>query len=767
MGRIVSGAAVVLAVAILGLMAIPATVWRHPSIDATYRGFDANLMPTYATGPGVSEGRIVVTSTTLAILALPGSHPTVHLVTTPLSFGAAFDAMVVSAPAHTTPLRIGLWSPSQHTGYFLVFDHDSGDVIRAQIIEGGQAKQDLVGGTAVTDQVLAPFTNGKPYQVEIKVARDQRTIATRITSQGAVLADTVIRPTDAPDVFNAFRPTLSVSAWSDGGASQAVLSGLVLTLPSQTAGSAEETIKIDDPLAHALVEALLAVAVALCLIVGIRRVAPLLARARPNSLGQVAMRRARSRAPVVGIVVLAGAFYLLANLPLFGVASPHFDIVAAKVWSYVAAKDGLADLYYRTVLVTASDPWQGIPIHEATFPYGVTKAYYYLAAGWIYDLWFSPAGQLTIRTFSFDVLLKSLNVLFGFADGILVYLILRRIAGPSRARVSLLLFVLNPAVILVMSVWGSTETISIFFVLGSIWLAEENRPTGAWLMLAAAAFTRPQMLVVAFLLGLVYLRKFPASRNLTSISWAVIVSWLFLAPFALSISPSVPVDYVTRILAYHIGNGQADVAYLGLSPANFSVWTLPLLFVNGQHGLLRMWSPSTLPLFGSVTYGQAGAVLSVLFVLGVGAVLFLKRNVSTQPGQYLPLVAFGLFGWLLVTPGLISRYIVYAVVAIILCRGVFSSVGYVYALAVMTVMALMSIYGHLAFDFFGYSGSLNVLSPTNNPVSGLLFSIFAADWFITLASMSNIALLIALGAKAWESVRQDQRVAVAAAPGVA
>jgi len=597
----------------------------------------------------------------------------------------------------------------------------------------------------------------------MKVDRDRRIIGTRITSQDALLAENSITRADAPDLFNAFRPTLTVSAWSDGGESQAIVRNLVLTVPSQTAASAEETVKVDDPLAHGLVELLLAAAIILSLVAGLR-----LVRTRQESLLPVVSAAARSHAPLAAIVVATAAFYLLANLPLFGVASPHFDIMAAKVWSYVAAKDGLADLYYRTVLVPASDPWQGVPAHEATFPYGVTKAYVYLAAGWLYETWFSPAGQFVIRNFSFEVLLKSINVLFGFADGVLIYLILRRIAGPSNARTSLLLFVLNPAVILVMAVWGSTETISIFFILVSIWLAEQNRPTGAWLMLAAAGFTRPQMLVLAFLLGVVYLRKFGARRNLRSISWTVIVSWLFLAPFALSISPSVPFDYVSRIFAYHIGNGQADLAYLGLSPANFSIWTLPLLFINGEHGLLRMWSPSTLHLFGSVTYGQAGAALSIVFVIVVGALLFVRRNVLAKPGQqYLPLVAFGLFGWLLITPGLISRYMVYGIVLVILSRGAYSALGSVYAVAVVSIAAVMSIYGHLAFDFYGYSGSLNVLSPTNNHVSEFLFSIFSADWFITLASMSNVAVLIVLGIKAWQSAAPGRVAGLAPARGVA
>jgi hypothetical protein len=265
------------------------------------------------------------------------------------------------------------------------------------------------------------------------------------------------------------------------------------------------------------------------------------------------------------------------------------------------------------------------------------------------------------------------------------------------------------------------------------------------------------MFVLAFLLGAMYLRKFGALRNLKAISWTVIVCFLFISPFALSISPSVPVDWVARTLTYHFGNGQADVPYLGTSPGYYSVWTLPLLFVNGQRGLERMWSPSTQHLLGSLTYGQIGAALSVSFLLVVGALLLLVKRLSAQPGQYLPVVAFGMLGWLMFTPGLISRYFVYGVVGLILCRQVFSTVGYVYALVVLTAITLLTSYGHIALDFLGYSGSANVLSPTNNDVSRLVFSLFSADWFITLGTLTNIAVLVVLGMKSWESIRGGPR----------
>src|SRR5207245_2148528 len=135
-------------------------------------------------------------------------------------------------------------------------------------------------------------------------------------------------------------------------------------------------------------------------------------------------RRSKPGMPLVVGLLVAAALYLLVNMTLFGVASPHYDVLSAKIWAYDAFRYGIPDLYYRTVLVPAAGAWAGVPSHEAGFPYGVTKTYYYLAIGWLYHLWPGGAGT-TIGSFTLEGLLKSSNVLFGFADGILVYLILR------------------------------------------------------------------------------------------------------------------------------------------------------------------------------------------------------------------------------------------------------------------------------------------------------------------------------------------------------
>jgi len=747
LGRLIPIGAAVVAAVVLVLILIPVSTWRHPVNDAVYKGFDPNLIYMSATGPTKVPGIIVVSRDTLTIESAAGSHPTVHLVTTPASFTASIDVQITAASPGSVPLRIGLWSPENGTGYFVVFDRSGGNVMRSEVVVDGTPSQDLQGGTVMDEKVLGQYVIGRQYHVTLGIDHISRAISSRVLSPDASEADTTITPADAPKVFEAFRPSLTLSSMASTGAASAVVSNYVLTLPAQPSASAESTVKIDDPVARLLVEVLLAACIAMCLAVVVRRLRPRPAW-RTTTLVRSLGAGVRRFGWMAAALVAVAALYVLANSLLFGVASLHYDVFSSKVWSYVAFKDGIADIYYRTLVVPAAAAWLGVPVHEAVFPYGITSAYYYLAVGWVYHLGLNPPGPANINTFPFEVLLKSLNVLFGFADAALVYLIMRRLVPQRTALMSALLLGLNPALILVMSLWGSTESMSVFFVLGSIWLAEERRPLGAWLMLVAAAYTRPQMLVLAFLLGLVYLRKFTPRESLRAISWTVIVSFIVMAPFSLSISPSLPVDYVFRTFAYHFANGQADQAALGIAPAFYSVWTLPLLWISGKHGLDRMWTPSTEHLVGSLTYGELAAALSVGFLLLVGAVILLSKRVTGSPGHYLPVIAFGLFGWLLVTPGLISRYMVYGIVGVILCRLVFKTPAYLAAVGVLTAITCISIFGHLADDFLGYSGGLNALSPLNNPVSNqLFFGLFAADWFINVAAVSNLILFAVLGAK--------------------
>jgi hypothetical protein len=924
------GGPIALALLMAALILTPASVWHAPSVDAVYSGFDPNLLYVSPSGPSKGAGSVQVAPSSLTITATPGSHPTVHLLTTPLAFSATFDVVIAAEDATTEPLRVGIWSPVTREGYFLVFDRDASNALIAESIVNGQPGEDLLGGTVQRSAVLGQFVVGNTYHVEFALDKAKQTVRVHVASQGPLpvgpnalrvgtastgvievestsiavapgatysfggwinrvaakgtsaigviwfdrlgrllpsdpnrwwLSDlavagwtqeqlqataplgarfahlflgvgpastylfarvffrnssqpgtnlapngtfdgglsgwdttsgsrndigvaqvgetSVIAATDAPQAFLAFRPTLTLSASSGQGTSRATISNLVIILPSQPSSAGEEARKIDDPRALLLIASLWGAGV-VAIVLGMavwtaRRTTALVSGGRVKLWGrrhsmnrrgeissvvtsshELAGERGtgtnwlRLAVAAIGFVV-AGTTYLLLNSLLFRAASPHFDVLSSEIWTYIAVQEGMPALYYHSLLVPAAAAWNGVPVHEAVFSYGITKAYYYLAVGWLYQLWASQPSALP--TGSLQALLKSLNVIFGLADGLLTYLILKRIVGSVSAAGSAALLVLNPAMIFVMSVWGSTESISIFFVLASILSAERSKPLPAWLLLVAAAFTRPQMFIVAFFLALVYLRKFGVGQNARAIPWTMIVFFLALGPFAWAISPSLPVDYIVSTVAYHLGNAQADPGYLGTSPGYYSVWTLPLEYVNGHHGLDRMWSESTQFVFGSFTYARVGTVLSVAFILMVGIVLFFTKRSSRAPGGYLLIVAFGVLGWLMLTPGLISRYFLYGVVAVILCRQALSLFTYLWAVLSLTAITLLTSYGHIALDFLGYGTTSSLVNPLNNQVSHFVFTAFSDDRIITAGTVLNILILLLLGVRAVQGLR--------------
>jgi len=140
-------------------------------------------------------------------------------------------------------------------------------------------------------------------------------------------------------------------------------------------------------------------------------------------------------------------------------------------------------------------------------------------------------------------------------------------------------------------------------------------------------------------------------------------------------------------------------------------------------------------------------------LLVIGTVLLISKRASGTPGEYLPVVAFGMLLWLMVTPGLISRYFVYGIVAVILCRRWFRASSYLLTVGLLTLITIVTAYGHIALDFLGASGAVNVMSPTNNALSHFVFSLFASDWFISLGAAINITILCILAIKAWQAVR--------------
>ena len=554
----------------------------------------------------------------------------------------------------------------------------------------------------------------------------------------------VVTEEEAPEVVRPFRPSLTVSASSVAGSATTVVENYTLTLPSQRF----PVNKIDDGRARSLVIVLLAAGALLC-VFGIAR---WVWRAQPGiALASRSLSEWVERPLVIrrwpfllgaGIVVLV---YLVLNSFLFSFGSPLYDVLVAKTWSYISAEYGLLELYKLAPVVTSAEISQGIPWTNSAFPYGLTKVYYYLSIGLLDRLFLSGPGGLAVGAFGMEFLTKFFNVMFGLADGLLIYLIVRRMgARPRLALIPPALFLFNPVTWFTMSIWGSTENVSLFFILASVWLAEKRQPVWAWLALGAGAFTRIQMIVPAFLLSVVFLRKFSVKQNVASLSWCVIVFYLFLGPLALEISPSLPAYHFYTIVLNHAIGGEDSTVNRAISPGHYSVWTLPLFFINDESGRTRMWHPSEEPLIGPLSYGETSALLVIGFLLLTGAVLLFRRNLSMSASDYLPIVAVGVLGWLILSTGLISRYFLYGLLFVILTRSSWQGSGYYVVVFIMSVTALVTTWGHFGLDILGNRNLEHAMHPDNDPTTRFFKNLFLANWFITLGTILNIFALVRL-----------------------
>ncbi len=439
---------------------------------------------------------------------------------------------------------------------------------------------------------------------------------------------------------------------------------------------------------------------------------------------------------IVGVI---SAGFLLGNAALFSLGSQPFDMTNEKVWAYVGAKYGPLELYDLPNTVSLAKAWGGTPRHEAVLPYEFVFAYFFAAIGWLYRMFLSGSGPLLLDTFQLEFLIKSINIIFALLDGLLIFLILRELKVSRRtALLSMCLFLFNPAVWFVMSIWGQTYSVSIFLLLLSIWFLERKKAFPAWFSLAIMGLTRPQMLVPAFLLGVVFLRRFSPRENVEAISWSIVVAFLFLGPFALAISPSLPVDIlVNTLLVQPRGN---EALWNAVSLDAYSVWTLVTYFVGGAKGLARIFYPSVAPLIGPITYRQLSQILTTALILFLAGILLVHRKAARD--RYIPIVALGTLSLLVLYTGFSSVHFVIGLPLLVLCRKSMDSAVYYTVIAIWTVTTFVPMYGIFGFAIAGVGYLAPALHHSSNAITHLFMDLFSSDRFMTLGAAANVIALL-------------------------
>jgi len=321
---------------------------------------------------------------------------------------------------------------------------------------------------------------------------------------------------------------------------------------------------------------------------------------------------------------------------------------------------------------------------------------------------------------------------------VLIYWILRQIGLSHRwSLVAGGLFLFNPAVWFSMSVWGETHVVSLFFVLAAILLAEKRLPIWAWLALGAACLTRPQMFVFGLLLGVVFLRKFSFRENVLGLSWAVILTFLALLPFTLATSPSLPVDVTANIFRVHETPNNAVTT---VSQDTYSVWPLIEYLAQGATGQHEAFNPKNVTVAGPITYQSISQAATLALLLVLAGFLFFRRRATAEPGAYIPYVAIGITGFLMLLFSIVASHFVLALPFLLLSRRWMGAVAYFYVVVIWTATTFVTMYGDMGRVLFAHDYPL--LAPQYNAITNFVVGLYTNDRFITVGIVANICAVL-------------------------
>lgn len=559
----------------------------------------------------------------------------------------------------------------------------------------------------------------------------------------------VVTTREAPQLLDRAFLSLTASISSVSGLMTGTLQGFRVTIPQ----TGQHVPKVRDARVVVMLVALLLAGGLLSVVHGVAwlRVnrpgpAPRM-RSWPGGPSSYEAPFAVSRRFVLGGVIAVA--FLMLNATMFRLGSYWFDMFGQRVWAYIASKFGPPALYALPNLVANPGPF-GRPEAPTIYPYHPVMGYVSALIGWINAQVTSNPGSPTLPA---EWLIKLVNVLFALGAAFAVYRVMQRISRDTRkAFLVTMLFLLNPAIWFGTSVWGQTYSVSFFFLLISIWLAEEGRPTGAWLALMALSLTRPQMLVPAFLLSLAYLKKFPANANVPAMAWAIVAGFMLMAPFLWSFGPSLPLDLLISTIRFHEAGGN-EPSWTVVSGGAYSVWPIVTQLLAGVSGRARMYYPSETPLIGQLTYQRAGLLLAVAAMAAAAVAIVRMRRPELERGGYLPLVAAAFMAFLMLKTGLGPGHLSFGIPLLLLCTQWLSRPVYLGLVAVWTVTTFISMYGEFGSHISLVPEYAPLLHHNRNPITNAFMAVSALDWSMTLDILMNVAVPLVV---VWHWIRRTR-----------
>jgi hypothetical protein len=164
---------------------------------------------------------------------------------------------------------------------------------------------------------------------------------------------------------------------------------------------------------------------------------------------------------------------------------------------------------------------------------------------------------------------------------------------------------------------------------------------------------------------------------------------------------------------------------------------------QGVTGFHKAFNPSTGAVLGPLTFQRLSQILTLSVVLLMAGYLWFRRRAIEEPGGYLPYVALGATGFLMLLFGLIATHFLLALPFLLLLRRWTGSVAYFYIVVIWSVTTFVTMYGDMGLSLTPQDYPL--LAASRNTVTHFVVSLYTADRFITAGIVANICAVLWLG----------------------
>jgi len=298
------------------------------------------------------------------------------------------------------------------------------------------------------------------------------------------------------------------------------------------------------------------------------------------------------RGQAIFIVITLG-FSLAVRLLLFSQQGYYVDEASFTAWYNTAAERGLRSFYD---VIWCDYP----PLNVYLF--------------WIF-------GKLShaFGPDSLTILLKLPQNLFDLATAYLIFSFMRTRYPYLFSLGAMTVYVLNPATIFDLAVWGQMDSVYVFFMVGSLYAAMRSKYELSSGVLSLAILTKPQSVVLLPVVAYLILKNGGWKRALSSGAVFIVLVFIVIAPF-------------------HWDN---PIAFLIDRYAGYNIYPYNSLNAYNFWALLGFWKSDTVHHLG-LSYQQWGIVAFVLFTAFVIWQLH-RRPEGRAPVFATFLLAFGFF----------------------------------------------------------------------------------------------------------------------------